>query len=780
MLRRTAVGFVMTILAMTAAVSCSTVKSVPEGYDRLTGNVVSVSNLNENPEFANSQISSYILQKPNSYFIKTEKGGWNPFISVYNWENGKGGGWDRFVHKLGQKPVVLDTAQIGASESNMERHMEYLGYYKSTSRGTVVPKGDKKAYVRYDITLGHRYPISSIEYDICDTLLAADYMADSASFLIRRGEPLSEDLLERETQRAAQMLKNKGWYDFSKNYFFFEADTNAVADSSILKVSILRHTRNETEKSDITHRKYHFGVVNVYPVSDAVRHRTAMALKVNPDYDTVRYKGVNILYTKKRMMRPSVLTAMNTIRTGDTYSDVTVNNTYQRYSNIRSFASVSVDLEKADSNTVDCNIVLLPPKMNGYKLDLEASGNSNGLYGVAPSLSYYNRNIFHGGEWLSLSAKGDFQFKFNDPTRATEVGLAAGLSFPTFVFLPDRVFKVVVPRTDVSLTYNYQSRPEYTRNMFGGSFGYTWNIPSRKWVFKGNLLQSNIVKMSNCSAEFLQSIATNPSLLESYQSHFELGAGFMANYYSVPGMNPKVSNFKAMMAVDLAGNLLSAFNGLMPVDTLGQHLISGTPYTQFVRIEGSATQTWMFGKDNQQALAVRLAGGIGIAYGNSSTLPYERQFWVGGANSMRAWQSRSLGPGAIPYISFEIPSQSGTIRIEANVEYRFPIIWKFEGAAFFDWGNVWEQECTAQGGEYFNEHSQLRWDTLFKNSALNTGLGLRLNLSVVVVRLDLGVKLYDPSLCDFGNSDEQVGWKPINTWFSGDGCAFQFGIGYPF
>jgi len=766
---------------MMAAVSCSTVKSVPDGYNRLTGNVVEVTNGREHPEFSENQITSYILQKPNSYFIKGKTGGWNPFVSIYNWENGKNGGWDRFVHKIGQKPVLLDTAQIVKSESNMQRHLEYLGYYESSSRGEIVPKGKKKAYVRYDVTLGQRYPIKSIEYDICDTLLARDFLSDSSLFMVKEGIPLSEELLQKESEEAASRLKNKGWFDFSKNYFFFEADTNMVRDSSTLKVSIYRHTRNESEKSDIIHRKYRFGAVNVYPVSDVVRYRTALSLKMNPEYDTVRYEGINILYDRKRLMRPSVLVAMNTIKTGDTFSDVTVNNTYRRYSNIRSFGSVSMQLEKADSNTVDCNIVLLPPKMNGYLLELEASTNSSGLLGVAPSISYFNRNIFHGGEWLSLSAKGNFQFKFNDPTRATEVGVAAGLSFPTFVFLPDRIFKVVVPRTDVNLTYNYQLRPEYTRNMIGGSFGYSWNTSSQKWSFKGNLAQANIVHMSNISEEFSKSILLNPSLSETYQSHFELGTGFSANYSSVPGLNPKVSNFKAMLSLDVAGNLLSLFNRYMAQDSVGQYTINGTPYSQFIRVEGSVTKTWIFGGEKKQAIAVRAIGGAGFAYGNSTSLPYERQFWVGGANSMRGWQARALGPGSTPFLSiFEIPSQTGSIKMEANLEYRFPIVWKIEGATFFDWGNVWEFNNVSYS-PFLRNMTALRWDTLLKNSALNTGLGLRLNFSVVVVRLDLGIRLYDPSLVSLESGTlEQVGWKPINQWFKSDGCTFQFGIGYPF
>ncbi|MBQ0006959.1 MAG: hypothetical protein KBS57_06115, partial [Alistipes sp.] len=261
-------------------------KSVPDGYVRLTANTIHLVNHDADSEVMEEQLSPYILQHPNSYFIKGKKGGWNPFISIYNWENGKDGGWDRFVHKIGQKPVVLDTAQIPKSESNMKRHLEFLGYYDSFSKGAIIEKGKKKAYVRYDVTFGKRYPIRGIRYEICDSLLEKDFMEDSASFLIREGVYLSEELLERESARSAQMLKDKGWYDFSKNYFFFEADTTEVPDSAFLTVSILRHTRNESEKSDIIHRKYRFGQVYAYPVDEVIKYRTALSLKVEPDYDT--------------------------------------------------------------------------------------------------------------------------------------------------------------------------------------------------------------------------------------------------------------------------------------------------------------------------------------------------------------------------------------------------------------------------------------------------------------------------------------------------------------
>lgn len=759
--------------------SCSTTRTLPEGQTRLKSNVVTVVNRKEHPDFQDPTLDNYIRQKPNTYFIKTRRGGWNPFLYISNWTNGKGGGWDRFVTKLGQAPVVFDPALMEDSRDNISTHLKYTGYYGSHVQA-IASVLNRQTVVDYLVTLGKQYPIKSIYYEVDNPDLAEEIFKDTVNSLIQRGKPLSEDLLDKESERSAAYLRNQGYYEFSKNFYFFAADTVSVQDSALLRISVRNYPRGGSPDEAVRHRRFYFGKVEIYPVSDNIRYRASVASRIPQVLDTVNYGDITILYDKKRRIRPSMLDKMNRIVPGELYNESIVNNTYQRMSNLRIYNSVSVELTKADTNTVDCSIRLIPSKAHGYKVNLEASTNSTGLIGISPSISYYNRNIFKGGEWLSLSVSGNFQFSVRNSTRATEFGANAGLSFPTFVLLPDRMFKNIIPRTDIELSYNFQRRPEYTRNMIGANFGWSWSSQSNKFYFKVVPLQINIVNLPVYSDSFLESL-TNPFVREAYKNHFEAGLGFDLQYSSDPSINPANSYFKADFQFDIAGNLISAFNPLMPVDSSGFRTIWNSPYSQFVRGELSLVYTWKFGRDNKQALAVRGLGGIGYAYGNSAKMPFERLFWAGGSNSLRGWTARSVGPGSSRMDrTFSIPNQTGDMRLEANIEYRFPLFSIFRGAVFADWGNVWNLERTGRhesmGGGSGEDHSTeelsyFRWGDVFRTSAFSAGAGLRIDLNFVVVRFDVGIKLYDPATQQ---------WPNIRTWFSRGGYAFQFGIGYPF
>jgi outer membrane protein assembly factor BamA len=743
------------ILLLLLFSACSTTKVVPEGSYRLVENKVEITNSQQYPDYRPSDIDNYIRQKPNTYFF----GKWNPFIYVYNWTSGKGNGWDRFVEKLGQAPVVFDPEQVGSSISNMETHLKYLGYYGSDVTDSISTR-KKKATVTYNVTIGKQYPISRISYDIKDSTLRAIYMADTTASLLRPGLPISEKLLDDESIRATALFKENGYYSFSKNYFFYTADTLSVKDSALLEVSIREYTRNELERNAKPHKQFHIGKVTIYPVSDIIRYRAALSKRATLDLDTIDMGGgVYVFYDNKLNIRPSVLIKMNRVHPGDLYKASVVTNTYQRFSNLNLYSSVNVSLDQVTSDTVDCNIRLLPAKIQGYKLNLEASTNSTGLVGISPAISYYNRNIFRGGEWLNLSFSGNFQFGIKEKVRSTEFGTSATISLPTFLLLPDSFFSNVIPRTDFTLAYNYQQRPEYTRNMITAQYGYSWNSVSRKWGFQINPARVNIVKMSNQSPTFNEMIQ-NPFVKDSYIDHFDIGGLYTASYFSDPSINPKHTNLKANFRLELAGNLLSAFNKLMPVDSTGSRTIWRSPYAQYVRAETSVTQTWKFGKNEKLALAARFLAGGGFAYGNSNALPFEQLFWSGGSNSMRGWNARSLGPGtAVMDTTIAIPNQTGDMKLEANVEFRFPIFSIFYGALFFDAGNVWvKRELTD-------------FDNYIRSVAFNTGLGVRLDIQFVVIRFDWGLKLWEPAA---------QRWYGPQDWFRSGGNSFQFGIGYPF
>ena len=720
------------IYAVTAAValySCSTTRVLQDGEYRLQKNTLEVTN---DRKFNSRSVEPYIKQKPNASFF-----GWNPFLNLYNMTNGKGKGWDKFVRKVGVAPVVYDPDLVESSIDNITGHLEYLGYYNSKVESEVSVK-KRRVKVNYAITLGKRFPIKELEFELPEGELREEFLKDTASVTIKKGSWLSEASLESESDRSSKYLRDRGFYGFSKNYYFFEADTLSCPDSAILKMSIRNYTRNETEKDARPLQKFYIG-------------------------------DVSIIHPKSLKIREKILTNLNTIIPGELYREKDISNTYSRLSALNVFSGVNIEMNQSDATTVDCSINLTQSKLQGFKVNLEASSNSTGLFGVSPQLSYYHKNIFRGGEWLNLSFMGNFQFKFNDDVRSNEFGVSAGISFPKFLFLPYRLFKGAMPRTEVSLSYNYQNRPEYTRNIISTSLAYTGIIGSRIY-YQFYPVQLNIVRLFNLDPAFFKSLEDNPFMRNAYQDHFDLGLGGNLYYTTNAEVVPKTSFFYTRLQFDIAGNLLSAFNPLMRKDANGSGMIWNTPYSQYVRAEFQVGKTWRFGKNNGQALATRFLAGAGYAYGNSTALPFEKHFYAGGANSLRGWQARTVGPGTSPMDStFVIPNQTGDMKLEANVEYRFNIVWKLGGAVFVDAGNVWTIRDT---GNRNNALSRISWQNFGKSIAMNWGAGVRLDLNFLLLRVDLGMKIHDPARAQ--------SWVGPGEWLKRDGFAIHFGVGYPF
>lgn len=718
-------------IAVMNLISCSTTRVLQDDQFRLAKNKIKIEN---DKKFNPNLLQPYLKQKPNSYFIF----GWNPFLNVYNWQNGKGKGWDKLVTKIGVAPVIYDAEQVSNSVINLENHLNYLGYYDSHVESRIIVKR-RKVNVTYEVTIGKRYPIKEITYNLPERgEFRSDFLRDTANMSVKVGDYLAESALEAETVRSSSEMRNLGYYSFNKNYYFFEADTLSCPDSAILHLTINEYTRNEAAKEAEPIRRFYF-------------------------------RNVNISYPKTLNIKEKVLRNLNTIVPGDPYSSTVVNTTYNRLSALRIFSSVNIGMTQVDTNHVDCSISLSQSKMQGFKVNLEASTNSSGLLGISPQLSYYHKNIFRGGEWLNLSFMGNFQFKFNDDIRSNEFGVGAGLSFPRFFPLPYRYFKGAVPRTDINLSYNYQDRPEYTRNIISTSYGYTGSLKGR-FFYQAYPLQMNIVRLVNLDSDFYNTLANDPFLRNAYQDHFDLGSGLSLYYTTNTESVPKETFFYSRLQFDIAGNLLSTFNPLMKQDENGARVIWKTPYSQYVRGELTLGRTWVFGRKDGQSVATRFLVGAGYAYGNSTALPFEKHFYGGGSNSLRGWQARTVGPGLSPRdTSFVIPNQTGDMKMEANVEYRFNMFWKIAGAVFIDAGNIWtlKDDGTESGLE-----SMLRASTFGQSIAANWGVGLRLDFSFLILRLDLGLKVHDPA--------REVKWVGPDQWFKRDGYALHFGVGYPF
>lgn len=720
--------WIIALMALATA-SCSTTRRLAEGEYRLTDNKVVI--VGEGP--AASELQPYIKQKPNDYFI----GKWNPLLYVYNLSSGRGTPFDRFVEKLGVAPVAFNPALVESSKASMLSHMEYLGYYGSEI-SSEVKTGGRRAKVIYTVTPGHRFVIDSLSYVIEEGPLRTLALRDSATSEVRPGKFLSESTLEAFSEQLSQLFRNRGYYGFTKNYFFFTADTSRMDGTADLTVRLEEYTRNETPSAARPHLRYRFGEVDIVALS-------------------------------RFPIKRKFLDEINRIKPGMLYREGLVDNTYSRFSSLGLFNSVNIQLQERDSGFVDCNIILGVAKLQSIKLNLEGSTNSTGLFGITPSISYAHRNIFGGGEALTVGFRGNFQFRFHDNTRSEEYAVNGSLKFPRFLLLPSDLFITSVPTTEISALFNYQNRPEYKRNI--ASVGYNYNFTFRRRMsFQLSPVKFNLVHIYSISRDFYSKLR-DPYLINAYSDHLDMGMGASFYYTSDPSLNPinvRRTSFYTRLNLDVAGNLLSLFNGVLPDNEYGHNLFLGLPYSQYVRGEATAVQTWRFGSDNQYAFALRGVAGLGVAYGNSISLPFEKFFYAGGASSMRGWQARSVGPGSAPVDStFSIVNQTGDMHLEANAEFRFPLFWKLQGGLFVDIGNIWK----IRADEAAIQESLFRFRDFYKTTALDFGVGLRLDFNLILIRLDMGIKAYDPYLQK---------WCEPSRWLSRNGYAIHFGIGYPF
>ena len=723
---------ILAICVACALTACSTTRALRSDEFLLRKNTVEVSD----KSFNTSGLSSYLAQKPNSYVL-----GLNPLLSVYNWAGDSESGFAGFLRKVGTAPVVYDPAKVEESIASMENHLRYIGYYGSHVDSEVSVKG-KKVYVTYYVTPGRSYEISSIEYDVPQYgTFGEDFQADKPNSLAKVGTTLSEKTLEEEAERSSRYLRNQGYYGFSKSFFAFEADTLASDGKARLKYSVLDYALGDDPSTAREHQKSTIG-------------------------------NVSFSYAKDLKIRPKVLEGLNLLRPGQPYSEEAINTTYTRLTNVAMFNGVNVNVTPVADDKVDCDISLRSGGLQGFKTNLEASVNSTGLIGISPQLSYYHKNAFHGGEVFNLGLKGNFQFKPSENVSSTELSISSSIRFPRFLLFPMRYFKgPYVPRTDISLAFNYQDRPEFRRSVISSAFTYNGRL-SERLFYQFSPARANIARVFDLQEDFLNQFVDNIFMLQMFSDNFDLGWSAMLYYTTDASAIPARSYYYWRLSADVAGNLLSLFNPILPTNEYGEYTIWNIPYAQYVRGELQLGRTFRFGKNDAHALAFRfLAGGV-YTYGNG-IMPLDKMFYCGGSTSMRGWQARTLGPGNDTSLAdfFVIPTQIGQIKFEANAEYRFPLFWKFEGATFVDAGNIWDYASTEDEKD---DPDVFTFKTLPESFGMNWGVGLRLNLDLILLRVDAGFRLHDPGRA------EGERWVGPDGWFKKNGFAIHFGVGYPF
>lgn len=725
------------LLPLFVLAGCSTTRALRDGEFMLRKTGVKVNDRSYNA----SSLNAYITQKPNSTLL-----GFNPLLTLYNWGGTRETKLAKFFRQIGTPPVVYDPAQVDASIENIKNYLQYTGYYGSQVDSRVEVHG-RKVIVTYFVTLGKRYTISSIDYEVPEYgTFAQEFAEDRARSTIAPGQFLSESALEAESERSAQYFRTKGYYGFTKNFYAFEADTLSGDGKAALKMMIRDYALGDSPEAAREHRKYRIG-------------------------------EVNISHPGRLKIRPAVLENLNTVLPGQLYDERNVNTTYSRLSGLNMLSSVNIAMTPASDDKVNCDISLQNSGLQGFKTNLEASVNSTGLIGISPQFNYYHKNLFHGGELLNVGLRGNFQFKPNDDAYSTEVTVTSSLLFPMFLGLPTRLFKGPnIPRTEFNLSFSYQDRPEYRRTMISTSLAYTGRIGNH-FFYQFSPIQANIARLFDVDEDFMWNLLVkNPFLYNAYVDHFDQGIGGSLYYTTNPSTVPLTSYHYYRLNLDLSGNFLSLFNRWMPVNDYGKHTIWETEYSQYVRAELQIGRTLRFGWQDKQAVALRFLAGAGYAYGNSYSMPFEKQFYAGGAASMRGWQARTLGPGNSEQYTdfFAIPSQIGEMKLEANVEYRFPLVWKLEGALFADAGNIWNFPIRSEDtGELVYDDSSFSFKTFPKSIALDWGLGIRVNLDFLLVRVDAGIRLHDPA------RKEGDRWLGPSQWFKGN-YAVHFGVGYPF
>ena len=770
----------ISFLALSALLSsCSMTKVIPEGQSMLTANEIVYTK--DKPEEL-SDLSKYIKQTPKSGIF-----GFQFSVALYNTGKGTGRGWDKIAEKMGTAPLIFDEDLVESSIKNMLNHMKFKGFYDSKITASV-NTDNKKTKVTYTVTPGKRYVIDTITYTIPDVDLY-DIMAENrGGSLVKVGDWLSEDILEQESERVADIFRNKGYFGFDKGFLFFTGDTLAHNGKSHLDIEIKDYLRSGSPKDARPHKVFTFSDVLVstrrnFQQNRTIRTEMDSAATVRRDsllsvwrtqIDTIPYKNIKVVSFSQsgNLVRKKVLNRLNLIKPGDPYDEDIVESTYSRFSSLNLFSSVNIQQQEVDSSKVLTSITLQATNVQGFKVDLQGSTNANGLLGISPAISYFHKNVFRGAEVLTVGLMGDFQFKLHSNVHSTEIGINTSLDIPRFLFAPGRWFRSrALPHTEINTSFSYQTRPEYTRNILSASYNYSWNI-KRKLFWKFTPIQTNIVRIFNLDSTFYRKIS-DPYLKNSYSNHFDLGIGASVYYISDPAVKPVKNFWYVRYGLDLSGNVLSLFNSSMKKNDRGERLVWKSPYSQYFRMELSGVYTFKFGGNPNHMLAFRALGGVGKGYGNSTILPLEKMFWGGGAYDMRGWQPRTLGPGYAPRDSaFRIPNQTGDIKLEANMEYRFPIISILNGAVFSDLGNIWTFDRKNKAtGEEADPRGVFRTKDFYKHLALDFGLGLRLDLDFAVIRLDLGFKTYNPATSE---------WTGPDKWLKKDNFEFSFGIGYPF
>lgn len=740
--------------------SCSVKKYIPEGERLYTGASLKIEadSTVENLKGLKTELESVLRPEPNSKFLGMRPG----LYYYYKNEKEKPGFLTRWLNKkIGEKPVYQSHVKPFEIEAILRNRLENNGFFYSTATSSFSEQ-ELEASIRYELQVTVPYKMERFEVDSMPSPLYEDVknVTKNAPFSEHMRFDLSKMKLERE--RIDAQLKNKGYYNLNADFFIFEADTNRYSNK---RYDLFLGLKAEVpKKSTIPYRIHQ---LNIYP-----NHDLQDSIYTKAD----RYNNKSY-FQDSLFLKPKHLDKFITLKEGENYNPQTSKNTARRLASIGAYKYVNIQYREIDSlltdslGALEANIYLSPLTKRALRAELQAVTKSNNFTGPNLALTYSNRNLFKGGETLNISTNIGYETQFasgeNAGLNSIEYGLKGELVFPRVISpfnINEDFFEYSIPKTKTGLGVNFLSRSKlYTLISGNALFGYTWNA-NNYITYEVNPISVSYTRLLNTTDAFETILDNNPFLRRSFDQQFISGLTFSFTYNGM--VDDQANNqFFLNTTLDVAGNSISLFG--KATDAGEPKEFFGLQYAQYAKADFDFRFHHNFGKRNEHTLATRLFAGYGLAYGNSDVVPYIKQYFSGGPYSVRAFRIRSLGPGTFSGSSDTNAAffdQTGNIRLEGNIEYRFPIFSFFKGAVFADAGNVWNSVSnpTFNGDDKFTSN-------FINELGMGTGFGLRIDVQGFVIRFDLAAPFHDPALPEGERFD-----------FRYDQPIFNFAIGYSF
>lgn len=742
--------------------SCSIKKHIPEGERLYTGASVTIEadSSIQNVEQLKQELETVLRPNPNSKFLGTYPG----LYYYYKTQKENPGFINRWLYKqIGEKPVYQSDVKTYEVEGILYNRLENNGFFYSLA-GSFFEEKELEASATYTLKIPQPYKMERFQIDSMASPLYENVKQANANSLLSKEMRFNLSKLKLERQRIDSELKMKGFYNLNSDFFIFEADTNQYRNR---RFDLYLKLKSQVPKKATVPYKIQY--VNIYPNHD---------LQDSIPLSSERFNSKNY-FQDSLFFKPKHLDRFITIEEDEFYNPQTSRNTSRRLSNIGAYKFVNIQYKEIDSLLTDslgileANIFLSPLTKRAFRAELQAVTKSNNFTGPNLALTYSNRNLFKGGETLNISGNVGYETQFasgeNAGLSSLEYGLKGELIFPRMISpfnINDSFFKYSIPKTKTSLGISYLRRSKlYTLLTGSALFGYIWNA-NRFITYEVNPISINYTSLKRTSEEFEDILNENPFLKRSFEQQFISGLTFSFTYNEMVDANDP-HQFFLNTTLDVAGNSISLFGKEQTTNQPKTFL--GLEYAQYAKADIDARFHLNFGKNRQHTLATRLFAGYGLAYGNSDVIPFVKQYFSGGPYSVRAFRIRSLGPGTYNEDNDSNSDgtffdQTGNIRLEANVEYRFPIYSFIKGAFFVDAGNVWN----SQANPVFNGDDKFT-SNFINELGIGAGFGLRVDIQGFVIRFDLAAPFHDPSLPEGKRFD-----------FKYDEPVLNFAIGYSF